>query len=177
MTWRYSYDVLCWAVPNHFSHVPLWVTPWTVAHQAPLSMGFSRQEYWRGLPSPPAGDLPNPGIKLRSLMSPALAADSLPLTPPGKPYSYVIKHLHRISATHHSYCCLTSLWYYPKFFSFNLFIHNPNSREFMCTHSYIHTDILFPKSCLSLLALWCICFSLWSSRSFIVWSYLFSIIA
>ena len=98
-------------------------------------------------------------------MSPALAADSLPLAPPGKTYSYVIKHLHRISATHHSYCGLTSLWYYPKLFSFNLFIHNPNSREFMCTHSYIHTDILFPKSCLSLLALWCICLSLWSSRS------------
>ena len=38
-------------------------TPWTVAHQAPLSMGFSRQEYWRGLPCPPAGDLPNPGIE------------------------------------------------------------------------------------------------------------------
>ena len=48
-------------------------TPWTVAHQAPLSMGFSRQEYWRGLPCPPPWDLPNPGIEPRSLMSPALA--------------------------------------------------------------------------------------------------------
>ena len=46
---------------------------WTVACQAPLSMGFSRQEYWRGLPCPPPEDLPNPGIKLASLMSPALA--------------------------------------------------------------------------------------------------------
>ena len=41
-------------------------TPWTVAHQAPLSMGFSRQEYWSGLPCPPPGDLPNPGIEPRS---------------------------------------------------------------------------------------------------------------
>ena len=49
------------------------VTPWTVAHQAPLSMGFSRQEYWSGLPCPPPGDLPNPGIEPASLMSPALA--------------------------------------------------------------------------------------------------------
>ena len=49
------------------------VTPWTVAHQAPLSMGFSRQEYWSGLPCPPPGDLPDSGIEPESLMSPALA--------------------------------------------------------------------------------------------------------
>ena len=49
------------------------VTPWTVAHQAPLSMGFPRQEYWSGLPFPTLGDLPNPGIKLTSLASLALA--------------------------------------------------------------------------------------------------------
>ena len=48
------------------SHVQLSVTPWGVAHQAPPSMGFSRQEYWSGLPFPSPGDLPNPGIKLRS---------------------------------------------------------------------------------------------------------------
>ena len=54
--------------------VHLFATPWTVAHQAPLSMGFSRQEYWRGLPFPSPGDLVNPGIKPGS---PALQADSL----------------------------------------------------------------------------------------------------
>ena len=48
-------------------------TPWTVTHQAPLSMGLARQEYWIGLLCPPARDLPNPGIKHVSLMSPALA--------------------------------------------------------------------------------------------------------
>ena len=58
---------------SHFSHVQFFATLWTVAHQAPLSMGFSRQEYWSGLPCPPPGDLPNPGIKPMSLMSPALA--------------------------------------------------------------------------------------------------------
>ena len=52
----------------------------TVAHQAPLSMGFSRQEYWSGLPSSPPGDLPNPGIKLQSPASSAPQADSLPLS-------------------------------------------------------------------------------------------------
>ena len=49
-----------------------YVTLWTVARQAPLSVGFSRQEYWRGLPCPPPGDLPDPGIKPASLMFPAL---------------------------------------------------------------------------------------------------------
>ena len=58
---------------SHFSRVQLFVTPWTVARQAPLSMEFSRQEYWSGLPCPPPGDLPNPGTEPVSLMSPALA--------------------------------------------------------------------------------------------------------
>ena len=72
---------------SHFSHVRLFLTLWTVAHQAPLSMGFSRQEYWSGLPCPPPGDLPDPGIELMCLMSPALAA-VLPVVPPGKPSGY-----------------------------------------------------------------------------------------
>ena len=55
------------------SRVWLFVVPWTVAPQVPLSMGFSRQEYWSGLPCPPPRDLPNPGIEPESLMSPALA--------------------------------------------------------------------------------------------------------
>ena len=55
------------------SRVQLFTTPWTATSQVPLSMGFSSQEYWSGLPCPPPGDLPNPGIKRASLMSPALA--------------------------------------------------------------------------------------------------------
>ena len=55
------------------NRVQLFRTPWTVACQAPLSMQFSRQEYWSGLPFPSPGDLPDPGIKLASLVSPALA--------------------------------------------------------------------------------------------------------
>ena len=58
---------------SHFSHVQLFATPWTVACQAALSMGFCRQEYYSGLPCPPPGDLPNSGIEPTSLMSPALA--------------------------------------------------------------------------------------------------------
>ena len=56
-----------------FSVVSTLATPWTVAHQAPLSMGFSRQEYWSGLPCPSPEDLPNPGIEAVTLKFPALA--------------------------------------------------------------------------------------------------------
>ena len=63
------------------SRVRLSMTPWTVAYQAPLSMGFSRQDYWSGLPFLSPGDLPNPGIEPRS---PALQTDSLPSKPPIK---------------------------------------------------------------------------------------------
>ena len=64
---------VCTCMLSCFSHVQLSVTPWIVACQAPLSMKFSRQEYWSGLPCPPPGDLPEPGIELSSLTSPALA--------------------------------------------------------------------------------------------------------
>ena len=57
---------------SHFCRVWHFATLWTVAHQAPLSMGFSRQEYWRELPCPPLGDLPKPGIEPTTLMSLAL---------------------------------------------------------------------------------------------------------
>ena len=63
------------------SHVLFFVTPWTRARQAPLSMGFSKQEYWSGLPFSSPGDLPNAGIKPESPVSPALQADALPLKP------------------------------------------------------------------------------------------------
>ena len=54
---------MCACMLSCFSCVQLFATPWTVAHQAPLSMGFSRQEHWSGLPCPPPGNLPDPGIK------------------------------------------------------------------------------------------------------------------
>ena len=67
------------------SWVQLFVTPWTEACQAPLSMGFSRQQYWSGLPCPPPGELPDPGIKPTSLKSPALADGFFITSTPGKP--------------------------------------------------------------------------------------------
>ena len=72
---------------RHFSCVQLFATSWTVTHQAPLSVGFPRQEYWSGLPFPLAGDLPNPGIELTS---PALAGGFFTSEPPGKHTGFVL---------------------------------------------------------------------------------------
>ena len=68
--------------------VRLCVTLWTVARQAPQSLGFSRQEFWSGLPCPPPGNLPNPGIEPKS---PTLQVYSLPAEPPGKPNNLIMK--------------------------------------------------------------------------------------
>ena len=88
-----GWEVIIWDNPHvmclhgcvlgHFTCVQLFVTLWTTAHQAPLSMGFSRQEYGSGLACPPSGDLPDPGIESES---PALQADSLPTESSGKPH-------------------------------------------------------------------------------------------
>ena len=76
-------------------------TPWAVAHQDPLCVRFPRQEYWNGLPFPPLGDLPDPGIKPRS---PVLQADSLPFEPPGISLIYVY-----LQISHNLDCCSYSL--------------------------------------------------------------------
>ena len=96
-----SYIVLCWA--QSLSHVQLFVTSWTAAHQAPLSVGFSRQEYQSGLPCPPPGDPPNPRIEPRS---PALQADSLPaeLLLISKYLIFYLKDQQNLV------CCLFFLW-------------------------------------------------------------------
>ena len=84
-------------VLRRFSRVRLFVTLWTVAHQIHLSMGFSMQEYWSGLPCPPPGDLPNPGIKPLARASPAFQAGSLPTEAPEKPiFLYTNIQMYRI---------------------------------------------------------------------------------
>ena len=77
-----NYTCLCTCACSVVSNS---VTPWTVAWKTPLSMGFSRQEYWSGLPFPTPGDLLNPEIKPASPVSPALAGQFLTAEPPGKP--------------------------------------------------------------------------------------------
>ena len=92
---------------SHFSRVQLFVTPWTVARQAPLSMGFSRQEYWSGLPCSRLGDRPNPGIKPASPASPASQEDSLPSEPLWK--SLLIAHFALIFMTWENYWKMISI--------------------------------------------------------------------
>ena len=79
---KYSFPV------KSLSSVQLFAAPWTVAHQAPPSVGFSRQEYWTGLPFPSPGDLPDPEIEPGS---PAFRADALTSAPLGKPKIYMYK--------------------------------------------------------------------------------------
>ena len=79
------------------------MTPWTVAYQVPLSMGFSRQEYWSGLPFPSPGDRPDPGIKPRS---PALEVDALLSEPPGKSFwQYWVFVASRLSSSCREWGC------------------------------------------------------------------------
>ena len=77
-----TWEVLNILLKKLHSCVPVFVTPWIVTHQAPLSLGFPKQEYWGGLTFPSPRGLPDPGIEPGS---PALQADSLPSEPPGKP--------------------------------------------------------------------------------------------
>ena len=84
-------NALCTCVRNH--RVQLFMTPWTIVCQAPLSMEFSRQEYQSGLLFPPPGDLPDSGMEPKSLGSPALAGRFFPTEPPGKPLS-ALEFLH-----------------------------------------------------------------------------------
>ena len=87
---------------------PTLVTPWTVAHQAPPSMGFSRQEYWSGLPFPSPGDLPNPGIEPRSL---TLQVDALTSEPPGKPVAK-LSHVYLVHYPSTKPTIVWSIFYY-----------------------------------------------------------------
>ena len=73
------------------SYIWLFVAPWTAGFQAPLSMGFSRQEYWSGLLLPSPGDFPDLGIEPMSPAAPALQADSLPLSYQGSPMSSIVR--------------------------------------------------------------------------------------
>ena len=98
------------------SHVQLFAAPWTAVLQAPLSMGFSGKNTWSGLPLPTPGDLPDPGIKPLSLVSPELAGGFFTTVPPGKPRCYIV-HI-TIPLPHYSYISLISYVIYKFFFIF-----------------------------------------------------------
>ena len=108
-----SANELCCA--ESLSHAQLFVTPWTVAHQAPLSIGFPRQESWSGLPFPSPGDLPDPGIKPRL---PALAGGFFTTEPPGKTIlsQYKLRKKHFIIFKKQKFF-LTTLYFQPPIYS------------------------------------------------------------
>ena len=154
------------------SRIQLFATPWTAAYQAPPSMGFSRQEYCSGLPFPSPGDLPNPGIELRSptlqadaltseppgkgARSPTLPADSLPAEPQGKPKNTALGSLsllQRIFLTQESnrgllHCGrilyqLTELWEKPQEYNLHLwFYYSFSLHLFPSCNTWEHIKIL-----------------------------------
>ena len=101
-------DAHCACMLSHFSRVLLFVTLWTITCQAPLSMRFSRQEYWSGLPFPPPGNLLNPGIKPVFLMSPALTGEFFTPGPtwevPGPFLELIYFWLHWVFVAAHGPC-------------------------------------------------------------------------
>ena len=92
----YLHSYIC-CVLSHFSRVQLFVTLWTIACQAPPSMGFPRKEHWSGLPFPSPGVIPDPGFEPRS---PVLQGSSLPFELPGNPTWVELKHTHTHTHTH-----------------------------------------------------------------------------
>ena len=96
---------------SHFSHVWFFATPWTVARQAPLSMGFSREGYWSGLPCPSPRDLFHPGTEPATPVSQALQADLLPSEPPGKSTChYAFVQIHRMYTIKSEPQCKLWIW-------------------------------------------------------------------
>ena len=123
---------VCACVLSSSSCVWFFATLWTVTHQAPLSMGLSRQEHWSGLPGPAPGDLPHPGIEPMSPAAPALQVDSLPLSHQGSEYV-------------HMYVCIYIYTHTHVDLSSGSLVHLPPS------HTHTHTSIsayLFPHICL-----------------------------
>ena len=168
---KWDFQTLRWAACLHaqsLSRVWLFVTPWTVPCQAPLSM--SQWKYWSGLPFPPPGDLPDPGIKHASLVSPVLADRFFTPGPPGKPsesyawqvvwvglhFSSCYPHAQRELCSGHifpsrSHPALTAMWRVPAqlarcaywisptgIFPFRIHRHTPEPLQLLILHCYFH---------------------------------------
>ena len=155
---------MCVCTLTRFSRIRLFAVLWTVAHKAPLSMGFSRQEYWSGLPCLSPGDFPNPGTEPRS---PTLQVGSLPSELPGKPI--FLPTFPRL----YSCCC----WSYPPKPPFSPACDLPSSHLISCqcpAHCSTHNNIKLltaphPHSTILLRAIiLCLCYSFYLTPSFLI---------
>ena len=147
-----------WSEVKSVSRVRLFATPWTVACQAPLSMAFSRQEYWSGLPFPSPGDLPDPGIEP---WSPALEADTLTSEPPGKRCAY---SRYLIFAVWISY--FPSLKLFEACFSNNKRAYKKYKRQGLkqdlnVNQASVSRSLIFTSSCLTVKQIGMSCFFCW----------------
>ena len=132
-------------VPSPFSGVQLFATLWTIACQAPFSMGFSRQEYWSGLSCPPPEALPHPEIKPKSPAAPALQVDSLPLSHQGSPLTFIL------DSKYHYFLLLLSTWHQ--------WIPQNQEQSLCCVHPY--KSMLFSPI---FLILWLACLGIYDSE-------------
>ena len=121
------------------SHVRLFATPWTVAYQAPLSIGFSRQQYWSGLPFPSPRDLPNPRIESGS---PTSQTDTLPSEPPGKSDRFTLFFL---KVSRHS---IAWIYYNKCSYLFNTIIFFAYVCEYFCRDTFIEMELLAQSVCI-----------------------------
>ena len=127
----------CVCVPSCFSNVWLFVTSWTVAVQAPLSVGFSRQEYWSGLLCPAPGDLPDPGIESPSLASPALASGFFTTSPTWEA-QFTISTLYQIR----NYAAFPKHFFlHTSMFSYGIVISSPLFHLVVCAYSLSHVGL------------------------------------
>ena len=132
------------------SHVWLFVNSWTVVRQDPLSMGFSKQEYWRGLPFPTPGDFPDPGIESPSPVAPALQADSFQVSYQGIPLyllsvqslSHVRLFMNPWTAAHQTSLSITNSWSLFKLISIESVM--PSNHLMLC-HPLLWLSSIFPS--------------------------------
>ena len=169
---------------SRVSCVWLFATPRTAAHQAPLSMGFSRQEYWSGLPCPLPGDPPNPRIECTSLLSPALAGRFF-----GKPLMHTITT--KLVLTFYLQLCLVGTSKHPflaRAETFSCFFnssHLPIKGRCIggrCKDTWVDffpnsLTILWPEKCLQVYGTWLPCFQLWFSLLDVLQSFIILFIA
>ena len=138
---------MCACLLSHFSCGRLFEAPQTVAHQAPLLMEFSRQNYWSWLPFPTPGNLPNPGIKPTSPVSPKLQVDSLPLSHQGSPMTIIIMLIRIIKEGRRKFLELMAQTFSNTFMNICIFISKPIKLCTLNRYSFLYANYALKNVC------------------------------